>query len=281
MITVGLAQITTIPGAVEANRDLIHAALCDLSAQGAQLVVLPELTACGYTLDHEILTAASEKVPGPTTDAWCEHARSSSSIVIGGLCERDGTKLWNSVVAVDGNGVFLHYRKLHLFAAEKQVFTPGDLGLPIANTPLGCLGACVCYDLRFPEVLRLLALRGAELVCIPSAWVAGFDTRLDNRTHGCAQSDGAQLQANLNQVFVVAASQAGTTAGFSFLGSSLVVDPTGTPLVGPRGRTEVWSGVCDIALDAVSVAQDRGSGILPREDRRTDVYSIRYGGEEW
>jgi N-carbamoylputrescine amidase len=277
----GIAQITTTPGAVAANGELIQRAVEALTAQGTRLVILPELVASGYTLDGKILAAVGEPVPGPTTEAWCMLAAASGSIVVGGLCERDGDRLFNAVVAVGADGVLLHYRKLHLFAAEKQVFSPGNLGLPIVDTPSGRIGACVCYDLRFPEVVRLLALRGAEIVCVPSAWVGGFDTRADTRTHGCPQSDGAQLQANLNQVFIAAASQAGTTEAFTFLGSSLVVDPTGAALVGPRSRTEQWTGVCDVAPDAVSAAQDRGGGVHPRADRRTDVYSIRYEGDQW
>ena len=55
------------------------------------------------------------------------------------------------------------------------MFLPGDLGFPVAETPVGTLGICVCYDLRFVEVVRLMALRDAELICVPTAWVAGYD----------------------------------------------------------------------------------------------------------
>jgi hypothetical protein len=63
------------------------------------------------------------------------------------------------------------------------VFTPGNLGFPVAETQLGVLGVCVCYDLRFVEVARLLALQGAELICVPAAWTGGYDRRSGSDGH--------------------------------------------------------------------------------------------------
>jgi hypothetical protein len=163
-----------------------------------------------------------------------------NTTIVGGFCERGPGRPYNSVAVVDGSGVLLHYRKLHLFGAEKEVFTPGNLGLPIADTSVGRIGVCVCYDLRFVEVVRTLALRGAEIVCVPSAWVGGFDAASDSRTHGCAQSDGAQLQANLNQVFVACAARSGIGQDMTFLGSSLLVDPTGQR---PDGACQSHAGL--------------------------------------
>lgn len=279
MTVVGLAQLTTVPGAVDANRELLADAVGRATSAGADVVVLPELAVSGYTLDPRVLTATAEPVPGPTTEAWGALAQQSGALILGGLCEQDGKRLFNTVVGVAPEGLVLHYRKLHLFAGEKQVFSPGDLGLPIAETPHGRVGVCVCYDLRFPEVVRVLALRDAELIAVPSAWVAGFDSD-ETRTHGCPQSDGAQLQANLSQVYLACASQAGPGDGFDFLGSSLVAGPDGTALVGPRSRTEQWIGTCEVDLAAAERSRDRGGGVLPRQDRRTDVYGLCYEGRQ-
>lgn len=279
MTKIALAQMTGRPGAADANRECTVGAIREATALGAELVVLPELVVSGYTVDRESLESAAEPVDGPTLAAWADAAASTGALVVGGFCEREGDRLYNSVVGVGPDGRILHYRKLHLFAGEKDVFTAGDLGLPIARTPLGTLGVCVCYDLRFVEVVRVLALRGVELVCVPTAWTAGFD-RDDGRTHGCPQSDGAQLQGNLNQIYLACASQAGSEGGFSFLGSSIVVGPTGRAILGPRGRTEEgWVGAVDLDLGAAVTAQTRGAGITPRLDRRTDVYALRYGDE--
>lgn len=275
-VVVGLAQVTGCVGDPAGNRARCRDAVRHATAEGARVVVLPELVVPGYTLDPAVLDDVAEPLEGPTVGEWQGLAAETGALVVGGFCERGPDRPYNSVVAVGADGVALHYRKLHLFGAEKQVFAPGDLGLPVADTTAGRLGVCVCYDLRFVEVLRVLALRGAELVCVPSAWVAGFDVASDPRTHGCAQSDGAVLQANLNQVFVACASQSGAGDACTFLGSSVLASPTGTALVGPRSRTEEWVGTQRIDLDDVARAQDRGGGITPRADRRTDVYDVVY-----
>ena len=120
-------------------------------------------------------------------------------------------------MVVGPDGVELHYRKLHLFDTEKQAFAPGDLGLPVVELGFGVVGLCVCYDLRFVETARALALQGAELILVPTAWLTGFD-QVRWRDDGLApQAQGAVLQANLNQSFIACASQAGgSAASWSF-----------------------------------------------------------------
>jgi N-carbamoylputrescine amidase len=279
MPIVGLAQLGGQVGDEDQSQHRSSEAVRALHDRGAELVVLPELAVPGYTLDPQVLAAFAEPLDGATVSTWCSLAKELDTTIVGGFCERGPGRPYNSVAVVDGSGVLLHYRKLHLFGAEKEVFTPGNLGLPIADTSVGRIGVCVCYDLRFVEVVRTLALRGAEIVCVPSAWVGGFDAASDSRTHGCAQSDGAQLQANLNQVFVACAARSGIGQDMTFLGSSLLVDPTGSALMGPASRTQAWSGTHSIDLGDVRKAQDRGGGITPRADRRTDVYRLVYDQE--
>jgi predicted amidohydrolase len=194
------------------------------------------------------------------------------------LAERAGRSIYNAAVLVGPDGVALHYRKLHLFADEKRVFAPGDRGLPVASTPHGTIGLCVCYDLRFVETLRILALSGADLVCVPTAWVAGFDESRWDRDGYCPQARAALVQANLNQVFIACASQAGAQAEHTFLGSSIVGDPFGRCLAGPLSGDHDDVSVAEIDLGDVAGARDRGNGIRPREDRRTDVYRLEVAG---
>jgi N-carbamoylputrescine amidase len=276
LTVVGIGQVTAVAGDTEANRARCRETIRAVASDGADLVVLPELVTSGYTLDPDTLAAAAEALDGPTVAEWQELAADVDMVIVGGFCEQGPGRPYNAVVAVGPTGPVLHYRKLHLFGGEKEVFAPGDLGLPVADTIAGRLGVCVCYDLRFVEVVRSLALRGVEIVCVPTAWIAGFDAAADTRTHGCTQSDGALLQANLNQVFIVCASQADQDGPYTFLGSSVLADPTGNASIGPRSRTEQWAGTCPIDRRDVSRAHDRGDGITPRADRRTDVYGIRY-----
>ena len=276
-LKLGIAQITGAPYAPEENRARTVEVATALFDQGAQLVVLPELIVPGYPADTAALPEYAEPLDGPTVSAWAELARERDGWIAGGFCERDGDRCFNTAVIVGADGVVLHYRKLHPFRTEKHVFEPGDLGLPVATLPFGRVGLCICYDLRFVETVRALSLQGAELVCVPTAWLPGFDDmRWDER--GLApQAAGAIVQANLDQVFIGCASQAGASDGLEFLGSSIVVDPHGRLVCGPLPGLEEEQAVVEIDLDEATVAQVRDELIRPRADRRTDVYGLAVG----
>lgn len=277
--TVGLAQLTAELYAPEQNRAMASQAIGELFRRGADLVVLPELMSSGYGADQAQLEAVAEPVDGPTVESWRAAAGRSGGLVAGGLCEREGDDLFNSAVLVDGDGVLLHYRKLHLFNEEKLKFTPGDRGLPVVETPLGVIGLCICYDLRFVETVRALTLQGAELIAVPTAWLPGFDRERWDAYGYAPQARGVLLQANLDQVYIACASQAGSNREENFLGSSLVCDPYGKTLVGPLSGDHPELAVATIDLDAVSRAQEREPLIKPRADRRTDVYGLVVGGQ--
>jgi N-carbamoylputrescine amidase len=243
---------------------------------GSDVVVLPELAVPGYTTERAVLARFAEPLDGPATRAWREAAAATGGYVIGGFCERADGKLYNTAVAVGAQGVICHYRKAHLFAGEKDALAPGNLGFPVAETRLGVLGLCVCYDLRFVEAARLLALQGAELVCVPAAWTGGYDRRQPGGGNWPDQVTGLLTQANLNQVFVAAASFAGD--GGRFLGSSVIADPYGRPLAGPLTRDQEEVATAGADMQAVAAAQHRSPLIHPREDRRSDLYRIEYQG---
>jgi predicted amidohydrolase len=277
-VRVALAQIKGAPYAADDNRARTVEVAERAFGDGADIVVLPELIVSGYVIGDRLREIA-EPVDGPTLAAWSEVARSAGGCVVGGFCERHDRALYNTAVAVGPQGMLLHYRKVHLFGAEKNVFAPGDLGLPVGETHVGTIGVCVCYDLRFVEVVRLFALRDVQLVCVPTAWVPGFDAERWDDDGMCPQAHGAVLQANLNQVFVACASQRGLVAGVDFLGSSVLADPFGKRVLGPlRGEEEV--AAADIDLDDTARAQVRAPLVSPRADRRTDLYGLWSAGGE-
>jgi N-carbamoylputrescine amidase len=279
-LKLGLAQVTGEPYAAEANRARSVEAATQLFDRGAGFVVLPELIVPGYVSDRDRLIELAEPVDGPTVSAWRDVAAEHDGFIAGGFCEHVGDTLFNSAVVVGGNGVVLHYRKLHPFREEKLVFAPGDLGLPVAELPFGRIGLCVCYDLRFVETVRVLALDGAELVCVPTAWLAGFDRRQWNAAGLAPQAEGAILQANLDQVFIACASQVGRSDRYEFLGSSIVAGPTGELLAGPLPKAAPELAVVDIDMEDAQRAQMRDELITPREDRRRDVYALKVG-DRW
>lgn len=278
VVTIGLGQVTARPYAPEENLELSTSAAAGLFARGADVVVLPELVASGYGTDRERLLAVAEPLDGPSVRAWTQLAGRAGGLIVAGFCERDGEALYNTAVAVSADGILLHYRKLHLFSGEKGCFAPGDLGLPLVATPFGVIGVCVCYDLRFVETARALSLLGAEVICVPTAWLPGFDTERWDDQGFCPQARGALLQANLDQVYIACASQAGRSGDYDFLGSSLLCDPYGKAVLGPLPGEAPALSTAAIDLDAVGRAQERDTLINPRRDRRTDVYGLAVSG---
>ena len=277
--TIALAQLTGDPYEPGRNRDRAADVIRRAFAAGAVMIVLPEMIIPGYVSDAERLRAIAEPIHGPTVEGWQQMAAAGIGYIAGGFCESAGDDLFNTAVVVGPEGVVLHYRKLHPFSEEKNTFTPGDLGLPVAELPFGKVGLCVCYDLRFVETARALALQGAELILVPTAWLTGFD-QVKWRDDGLApQAEGAVLQANLNQTFIACASQAGVVGDFVFLGSSVLVGPTGELVLGPLSGTAEDLAVATVDLDDAERAQHRSELITPRADRRTDVYGVSVGGE--
>lgn len=278
-LTAGVVQCAAAHLDPSANALTTGARIRELAAQGAGLVVLPELIATAYDPHADALAALAESTddPGLCLAEWSAAARETGCVVVGGFVERDGDALYNSAAVIDPAGTIVEvYRKLHLFGAERKFFAPGNRGLPIVDVAGVRLGVAVCYDLRFPETLRILAVRGCEVVAIPTAWVRGFDRGVDPSGR-IGQVDGAVVQANLNQLYLVIADQVGETAGVSFLGRSLIVDPYGTPLVGPLSPEGEETATATLDTEAVAAARHRGPGIDPLVNRRTDVYAEDLG----
>jgi predicted amidohydrolase/alkylhydroperoxidase/carboxymuconolactone decarboxylase family protein YurZ len=282
-VKVAVAQVRAAVLDVEENLCRVERVIAEAASGGAGLVVLPELVATGYTLDLAGLSAAAEGGDGggPVLSAWSRLAREHEVAVIGGFVERDGLSLYNSVAVIDRGGQVLGtYRKLHLFGDESTVFRPGDRGLPIFVLDGIKVGVLVCYDLRFPEAARLLALRGAELIAAPAAWVTGFDASDEGSGERIGQVAGALVQANLNQVYIACSDQCAATDEFRFLGRSLVASPFGKPVVGPLDADSEELALAEVDPEVARDARERAPGISPREDRRTDVYALRMVGED-
>lgn len=279
----GIAQLCFVdPGDASYRVDQTEGAIRALVAAGADLILLPELAASGYVLDAGHLAQAAEPndASGPVLSRWADLAASLGVAVVGGYCERDGTALYNSAIALGPVGEILgHYRKLHLFGAEHGLFEPGDLGIPVYDFGFGCGAMLICYDLRFPETVRLAALQGAQVVFVPTAWVGGFDRRPPGSTREIGQIEAAIAHADLNQVFICCADQAGRAGSVEFLGRSVVIDPYGEAVLGPLSITEPSCAVVEIDLSLAGQAQDRGPGISPRANRRPDVYGALLGYE--
>jgi predicted amidohydrolase len=161
-------------GELEHNLALITDAIASATADGVELLVLPELATSGYYL-HDLAEARSVALPAehPQFEAWCRMLGPATVVVLG-FCESPGDTIdgavYNSAAVLSAGGVLAVYRKTHLWDAEKLIFTPGDRAPAPVPTPVGLLGTLICYDLEFPEMPRGLAVAGAELIAVPTNW---------------------------------------------------------------------------------------------------------------
>ncbi|MFB0509195.1 MAG: nitrilase-related carbon-nitrogen hydrolase [bacterium] len=164
---VGFYQFGPILGEKEKNLAKVCARLRKVDAH---LMVLPELFATGYLFrDRTELEAAAEPIPyGETIQTLLSISKQKKMFIVGGIAEKAGEKIYNSAILVCPNGKVFTYRKVHLFMEEKFLFTPGDKPFPVFDIGKAKIGMLICFDWVFPEASRILALRGAQIICQPS-----------------------------------------------------------------------------------------------------------------
>ncbi len=207
---------------VQANLAAVQSAV---ESAAFDLLVLPELFATGYFFhDRAQVRRLSEPVPGgPTTQFLIELAAAKEAFICGGLIERDDDRLYNSAVLVGPEGLIGRYRKLHLFYEEKLWFTPGDGPLEVHDLGTARVGMMVCFDWRYPEVARVLALKGAQILLHPANLVQPY----------C--QDAMITRCLENGVFAVTANRIGSDtkpdgSSMTFTGRSQAVSPRGEVL---------------------------------------------------
>jgi predicted amidohydrolase len=210
---------------------------------GADLVVLPELWVPG-AFGYHGYQASATTLPGAVITSLAAVARDiGAHILAGTVIERDGDELHNTAVLLSPEGEIVHtYRKVHLFGfdhGEAEMLTAGDDVSTYALPRLTTLGMTTCYDLRFPELYRLLLDAGAQLVVVPAGWPAA---RLD---HWLLLLRARALE---DQLFVVGCNQVGTQEGVELAGHSVVVDPWGRIIAEAGTDEEVLTIDIDLAL---------------------------------
>lgn len=195
----------------------------EAAEHGASLVVLPELANTGYVFSDrdEAFTLAEDVPSGETALAWADAAQRLGVHVVAGIAERDRVRLYNSALLVGPSGIVGTYRKLHLWNNENLFFEPGNKGVPVFHTPLGRIAIAICYDGWFPEVYRLAATQGADLVCVPTNWVPMQGQPADQPAMATTLTMAA---AHSNGLMVACANRIGTERGQLFVGQSLIVE---------------------------------------------------------
>jgi predicted amidohydrolase len=218
---VGYLQFAPVFGRKQSNFERVEGFL---SQAKADLVVLPELFATGYLFEskQELLELAEDET-GPTFTFLKDLSRKSGAAIVAGIGERDGAACYNSCFLFSDGEVKAGYRKVHLFDREKELFNPGASSFPVCELKGARLGLLICFDWIFPEAARVLALKGAQILCHPSNLVLPY----------CPQA--MITRCIENGVYAITVNRVGTEARagleLTFIGMSQVIGPRGEVLV--------------------------------------------------
>ena len=277
-VVVACLQFEPQVGHIERNVSAGLAMIEEAADQGADLIVLPELSDSGYVFEsrHEAYGLAGTAQSSAALQAWAKVARARGLHIVGGFCERDGNALYNSAAVIGPDGLIGVYRKTHLWGAENLFFERGNLGFPVFTTPIGRLSALICYDGWFPEAWRLCALQGADIVCVPTNWVP-MPSQPDNMMS--MSNILCMAAAHSNSMFVAAACRTGVERGQPFIGQSLIVNHEGWPVAGPAGYDETRILLAECNLSDARRKRTLNDFNQVVRDRRADIYGEMLGSD--
>lgn len=254
------------------NVDTAAQKVTDCAAQGADLVVLPEIFNAPYSNDY--FRAYAEPAGGPTWQALSRMAKQDGVWLVGGSIPEidEAGKVYNTSFVFDGQGrQIARHRKMHLFDIdvkggqrfkESDTFTPGDQ-VTVFDTPWGKIGLCICFDFRFPELARLMVLQGAQVLVVPAAF---------NMTTGPAHWELMFRQRAVDgQCYAVGVAPARDEKGcYVSYGNSIVASPWGEVVW--RAAEKEEARMVEIDLKRVEEVRQQ----LPLlSARRTDIYTIQ------
>ena len=259
---VGFVQNCPEFGNIQANLDRIAKML---AGREADLLVLPELFSTGYRFKNmDEAHQYAEPIPdGPTTNFLISQAKKINTYIFAGLVEVDKEYVYNSSVIVGPDGFIGRYRKIHLFDTEKACFHAGSEVPPVFDLNGIKVGVMICFDWRFPEMARSLALKGAEIIAHPSNLVLPH----------CPQ---AMITRCLeNRIYAITADRIGKESrvpdeSLHFIGQSQVVDPDGNILI-RASETDEEVQIIEINLDKARRKLLNSKNDIFK-DRRPDLY---------
>lgn len=258
---IGFLQLKPKFGAVREN---VRAACSLLKGVSDATIVLPELFNTGYVFrsQDELDTLAESALGGYTVAEMKKVATQKNLNLVFGIAEKQGRKYYNTAVLVTPKDGVYTYRKTHLFDREKLFFTPGEKGYAVHNIGGRRIGMMVCFDWAFPEVTRILALLGAQVICHPANLVMPY----------C--QDAMRTRAIENRVFTVTANRIGGekrgNVSVSFTGNSQIVDPAGNVLASAGNRSESLK-IVDVQIEeADNKAINTNNDLF--KDRKISLY---------
>ncbi len=247
------------------------AAVRRAASAGAELIVFPELSFVPFFPQKKRSqqpTPWAETIPGPTTEQFARLAREIGVVIVINLYEREGNRTYDSSPVLDADGSLLGVtRMVHVMEGpcfhETDFYNPGDMGAPVYDSQAGRIGVAICYDRHYPEYMRALGLKGAEIVVVPQAGSAG------EWTPGIFEAE-LQVAAFQNGYFAALANRVGEEECLTFAGESYVTDPNGRLVArAPAAQDFILSADLDFGLLGGCAARQH---FLP--DRRPDAYPL-------
>ena len=246
-------------------KDNVEKVFNRINSTDANLFVLPELFNTGYQFkSKKEVSELSEDVPdGYTTKTLIEIGRKKKIFIVAGIAEKGRGRFYNSSILIGPKGLIGVYRKTHLFCHEKKLFTEGDTPFEVYNIGKAKIGMMICFDWLFPEVARILSLKGADIICHPSNLVLPH----------CPQA--MITRCIENRVFVITANRVGVEERIKgrrlkFIGQSEIVSPDGKILYRASANKE------EIGIVDIDPKMARDKNITPLnnifKDRRKDLY---------
>lgn len=251
MPRISIAQMDAVRANRDANLVRIAQVVAAAAAQGAQIVVLPEMVTSAYFVG-DVLDRVAEPIPGPTTHQLGEIAKTNRVYIACGMPERDAHHFYNSAVLMSPAGSLAgSYRKVHLWADDNKYFTAGERPA-IFETEHGPVALTVCYDLMFPEYIRALVLNGARMILNCTDWITP-EPRIDLLGwSGRVTSALASTRAIENRVVVAMANRVGVEGAFTSLGYSCICSQMGAIVA----LIEQGEGVATASVDLNLTAAD-------------------------
>lgn len=249
-------QFNITLGDICTNLTHVQQSLEKLAQDGVQLAVLPEMWATGFA--YKELNSLAEQTEG-LVSGLAELSAKYHMVIIGSLPEPHDGKVFNTAYVLDNGKLLGKYRKIHLFSLmqEDRSFDSGDSWLLI-DSSVGKIGVFICYDLRFPELARRLAIEGAEILVVPGEWPK------PRQEHWRTLLRARAIE---NQLFVVAANCCGMTGKLDFCGMSMIIDPKGELLAEAGYETQNIVATLDFDLMAAWRQQ-----IPCFNDRKPEIY---------
>ncbi|PWF22557.1 carbon-nitrogen hydrolase family protein [Corticimicrobacter populi] len=269
-LKVSVAQMQPVPHDLPATLRIVVSAARKAAAEGSRLIAFPEMYLTPDTYETlETLREAALVVERGDLDPLLQVSAETGIHIVVGFFERDGNQTYNTAALIGPQGLIgLHHKRhLPLMPGDCFVDIPEDTSVPIFDTDIGRIGLAICYEIRFPEVTRTLALEGADIIVLPAAWPEQARILPDLFS---------TVRANENLVYFMAPNRNDAACGMPFIGNSHIIDPLGNTLVRAGAEDGIFTAEIDIAR-ARNKSLIREPGVFevhPFRDRLPATYRL-------